>query len=486
MKKHFVLVGALILFILALVSCGAGKAGGQGTGAQDPEKETATAIVETDELRPTLPEKNYNGNAFTYLRYDLSDQSITYLVNDLCPEEENGEALNDSLYRRNLTIAEAYNIRLAEVINTNVAAELDQMLRAGDTIYDAVNPDLRRLRTLFINGTLMNLRELPYLDLSHPWWDASSVESLTIFGKLPAVFSDVTLVDKYSTYATLFHKGMAEDYGLPDLYKLTAEGKWTIDQMLALSETVSQDKNGDGIMNRYDVFGIAAQHDAMYILMHGCGAYFADTDADGTPRDAFYTDRTVAIVQKISAMMTDKQRFFNRQSAGLSVDECIDMFAANQALFFLRPLYTVEALRDMENDYGIIPIPKYEESDPAYRCTLNKWVACPIAVPLVVSDAECTGIILEALAAESYSAVLPYFYEDVLGAKIVRDKESADMLDLIFASRMYDIGYIYDFGAFCDKLMKLPGGKDQNIASLYEANKSAIAAEIDTFIEAVK
>ena len=83
MKKHFVLVGALILFILALVSCGAGKAGGQGTGAQDPEKETATAIVETDELRPTLPEKNYNGNAFTYLRYDLSDQSITYLVNDL-------------------------------------------------------------------------------------------------------------------------------------------------------------------------------------------------------------------------------------------------------------------------------------------------------------------------------------------------------------------------------------------------------------------
>ena len=82
--------------------------------------------------------------------------------------------------------------------------------------------------------------------------------------------------------------------------------------------------------------------------------------------------------------------------------------------------------------------------------------------------------------------MLPYFYEDVLGAKIVRDKESADMLDLIFASRMYDIGYIYDFGAFCDKLMKLPGGKDQNIASLYEANKSAIAAEIDTFIEAVK
>lgn len=492
MEKRILTLVLAAAFLLSSVSCAGNEENGKETQPSSTNENVSETESETEsepenaELRPELPEKDYGGSTFTYLRYDLTEQTITYLANDLCPTGETGDTLNDSIWRRNSVVEDKYKIKFAEDVDRNCAKVLGQMLGAQELKYDAVNPELLQLKTMVLSGYLMNLYDLPVVDWTYPWWDSSSVKSLTIRETLPAVFTDITLVDKYSTYVTLFHKGMAQDHNLPDLYELTSEGKWTLDNMISLSESVSEDINGDGKYDKNDVYGISAQKDAMYVLMHGSGVRFADTDENGDPIDVFYSERTVDAAKKIISLMGDERLFFDRTAKGLTVPECINMFAANQALFFLRPLTTVESLRDMENDYGIIPIPKYAESDENYRCTMNKWIACPMAVPLTVRDAEYTGIILEALAAESHYGVIPSFYEDVLGAKIVRDPESSEMLDLVFDSRMYDIGYIYDFGGFCDKLMNIPKGKKSGITGLYNSNKSAIAASINDFIENAK
>ena len=44
------------------------------------------------------------------------------------------------------------------------------------------------------------------------------------------------------------------------------------------------------------------------------------------------------------------------------------------------------------------------------------------------------------LNAESYKTVIPAYYEVALKGKYSRDAESAEMLDLIFESRVIDIG----------------------------------------------
>ena len=483
-------ISAVLLFsvtLLLFASCGADTAADPAAATAAVTKpEIETTPAETKEVRPELPTSDYNGYEFRVVKYDIEKQQWTGLINDILVESENGDVLNDAVYRRNLLVQEKYNFSISDKAVADISSVLRQMVLAGTYDYDAVFQETLDFGKLLLGGYLTDLYDLPLIDWDYPWWDHASAEGLEIKGKLFGIFSDITLIDKYSTYIAMFHKGMAESYGLPDLYQTVADGQWTIDKMTELSRDVSKDLNGDGVYDRHDVYGIACQNDGLYILMHGCGAKFAEPDADGIPTDIFGKEKTITTVQKIVSIITDPQLYFNRQTYSMTVPECIEMFANNQALFFIRPLQTVEVLRSMENDYGIIPIPKYAEEDEEYRCTINKWTACIMCIPLLVEDPARTATILEELAAESHYTVMPAYYKTVLGEKIVRDEESAEMLDLIFVSRMYDIGYLYDFGSFCNTLLTtIPKSNDANIASLYAANQTVIQKAIDEFIAAI-
>ena len=484
------LAAVLLTFVILLMSASCGADSGNGpvtTAPEASEPPQETALTEITEVRPELPGSDFGGYVFRVVKYDIEKQQWTGLINDIAVEAENGDVLNDAVYRRNLLVQEKYNFSISDKAVADVSSVLRQMVLAGTYDYDAVFQETLDFGKLLLGGYLTDLYGLPLINWEYPWWDHASAESLAIKGKLFGIFSDITLIDKYSTYITMFHKGMAESYGLPDLYQTVLDGGWTIDRMTELSRDVSKDLNGDGIYDRKDVYGIACQNDGLYILMHGCGAKFAEPDGNGIPTDIFGKEKTITTVQKIVSVMTDPQLYFNRQVFSMTVQECIDMFSNNQALFFIRPLQTVEVLRSMENDYGIIPIPKYAEEDTEYHCTINKWTASIMCVPLLVEDPARTAAILEELAAESHYTVMPAYYKTVLGEKIVRDEESGGMLDLIFASRMYDIGYLYDFGKFCDTLMTtISKTNDANISSLYAANQTVIQKAIDDFIAAIE
>ena len=58
-----------------------------------------------------------------------------------------------------------------------------------------------------------------------------------------------------------------------------------------------------------------------------------------------------------------------------------------------------------------------------------------LAVPITATNLERTGIITEALSAESYKRVIPAYYETALKTKYARDDESVQMLDMIANSR---------------------------------------------------
>jgi hypothetical protein len=69
-----------------------------------------------------------------------------------------------------------------------------------------------------------------------------------------------------------------------------------------------------------------------------------------------------------------------------------------------------------------------------------------MTVPTTNTDLERTGIMLEAMAAESMYTLTPAFYDITLATKALRDAESEETLSMILASRAYDIGEIYDWG----------------------------------------
>ena len=97
----------------------------------------------------------------------------------------------------------------------------------------------------------------------------------------------------------------------------------------------------------------------------------------------------------------------------------------------------------MEEDFGIIPFPKYSAEQEAYYTHVDGHAPLMI-LPKTLTNPENAGIVLEALAYESNKTVVPAVYEIVLQSKYARDEASQRMLDLILEGRVYTFGYIYD------------------------------------------
>ena len=89
------------------------------------------------------------------------------------------------------------------------------------------------------------------------------------------------------------------------------------------------------------------------------------------------------------------------------------------------------------------------------------------AVP-TTADADFSGMMLEVLAAQSVSTVSPAFYDVCLEGKSVRDNESAEILDIIFANKRFDYGLVADVAGFKTMMKNLEAKDSTDVASTFE------------------
>ena len=139
--------------------------------------------------------------------------------------------------------------------------------------------------------------------------------------------------------------------------------------------------------------------------------------------------------------------------------------------------------RDNKNPFGVIPYPKYDEAQTDYY-TMSDGSHALLAVPASISDPEFTGIITEALCAESWKNVIPKFYETALKVKLADDNDTSEMIDLIKNGCVFDYGYIYDNGiGFGFTLQNLADTRNRtDIASFYaKREKKVLAANEEMF-----
>ena len=87
-------------------------------------------------------------------------------------------------------------------------------------------------------------------------------------------------------------------------------------------------------------------------------------------------------------------------------------------------------------------------------------------VPVTAKDTENTGLILELLAETSSKIVVPAYYDVVMKGKYTRDSESGRMLDLLFDTRVYDLGDSFWCDQIRDGFIKsMMTNNDRNLAS---------------------
>ena len=157
------------------------------------------------------------------------------------------------------------------------------------------------------------------------------------------------------------------------------------------------------------------------------------------------------------------------------------MFAVGNVLFTFRALgQMVEACMDSEVEYGILPMPKLDDQQAGY---VSGCVDNPICVPITNQNMNRTGMIIEAMSAEGYRKVQPAYTETVMKERYATDKDSVEMLDIIFNNRMLAAGYLFA-DTSCrlqtvHDIMWKQGTSNINITSYYESVKSRFQTKID-------
>jgi hypothetical protein len=162
-KKLTALLLALLMTVPGFVSCGDSAPADTGTSA---EADSAEAVSEENEVpEETEPDildgLNYGGTSF---RIRTSDTAISsnYLIEG--SGELNGDVVNDTVFERNLEVAETLNVKF-EYIHTNnnwdkVYQEIQTLIMSGDAGCDLIIDDQRGMSTasidrMFIDGATL-------------------------------------------------------------------------------------------------------------------------------------------------------------------------------------------------------------------------------------------------------------------------------------------------------------------------------------------
>jgi hypothetical protein len=295
---------------------------------------------------------------------------------------------------------------------------------------------------------------------------------------------DFSFTHYSATMVIFFNKRLNEDYGLGNPYAQVKDGKWTFDAFHGFAKQTVTDLNGDGRMDKDDRYGYMSLTFLLYpAFMTGANEPYILKDASDTPYLNIGSERFIQAYHKMIGIMHDGDLLYDADLPGRDHRDQDSMFPGNQTLFWTELMNWSKILRDMEADFGILPHPKYDEVQANYRCMVAGSIY--MGVPITNLDLDRTGVILEALSAESRKSVMPVYYDTVLKTKISRDDESGEMLDIIFAARSYDLADSAWGGQVYGPFNNLARGNDGDVASFLDKNQDRIAAAIEKTLDSL-
>ena len=474
---------AILFAAVLLSSC----AGGNTETAPDTMADGANTTADPAETTPAeteitveLPDKNYGDAEVMFLT--AKNTSDLYTCHEIYADEMNGQLINDAVFVRNGLVEEALGVKIAETKLEGVDKVAQKSLVAGDTTYDVVMPYMNTAISLTTEGLLMELRSVPYLALGKPWWDQRVTEDMTIAGKLYFSTGDISILDNECTMVLFFNKDIVKQYSLDDPYALVREKKWTLDKLGEMASAVTQDLDGDGKMTDKDAWGMPVVENAANAFYFGAGERIVTADGNGELQFCLGTDRSVNVFTKVMDLCLGEDALY-----GASYQTRNLMFHEGRTLLASFALTNLDGLRDCEYAFGILPYPLFDESQPEYNNLISTVLVPTASVPFNNTDPEKTGATLEAMAYYSVDTLTAAYYDNALKSRYVRDEESGEMLDILFATRVYDLGFIFNWGGAGNIINDMYKRKQTDIVSQWESirtkSETALADAMDTFAQ---
>lgn len=435
------------------------------TGTPDETTDNSGTTTEAETTDPLLPKEtaDFGEKKFTV----ITTSALSYIY----AEEQNGSAVNDAMYERDRKTEEALNVdigyHIAGAAIKDVFPAVSASVMAGDHDYDLIVSHVNWDLTSYVSDNIvLDWNAVPHIDFDKVYWNKNIINSLSINGKSPYAASDMFIGD---TVFLLLNKKLAENMKLGNLYTYVYDGKWTWDLLAKISADISGDIDGNGEMNELDRYGVVANVSSSSWMLRNipgsCGQMIYTNGKNGLELTV-NNEQTQSILEKSVALFHGGGGYILKDSDKSTAAAVANFNRGNYLTYFVSMLSSASAYNNLDFDYGVLPLPKYDEKQENYKAL--SW-SHNMMIPST-ADAEMSGMVSEWMSYYGHKLVRPKFYDSLLSVRFAQDEETIDMLDLIWANIDYDPGMNFksqNFYGYFDQMVK---NGTSDFASFYQSS----------------
>ncbi len=471
-----ILTGALLLASVSVLSCGDNSAKTDSKQTEPSVTDTVVDTASTETESPyklSLPEDlDFGGEEIFVYGWEHYEDIEFYA------ETENGDIVNDAVFRRNLSVQENLNVKLtfSEIEGRDSGTwnkKVTNANKAGDDLYDIIAGHSHRIGELAQSNDLLNLLDYQYLDLNQPWWRSELTERAVILNNLFFVTGDISPSSVARSQGIFINTEILHNFDLEDPYQLVIDGTWTHSKMMEMTKGVYSDLDGDGKKNEEgDRFGFAldqVQTQAIG-LTAGINSIVRDSEGRLSLSPDYVSDYSTSILDLwIDYMKTSPDAIF------IKVMDDTSMFRSGRALFYTFPLGTISTeFRNCDFNIGFVPWPKADEGQEDYvTCTSNAYSLW--GVPLAATNPDMSCAVMENLAYEGYREIMPAMFETAYKVKYnnTESQLQSQVFDILRENLTFDIGRIMSTptGNVFYLLSDCINAGKNNLASQFEKTK---------------
>ena len=500
-----------------------GEGGNIGGGDNSTTPEEVIDVTTPPEETVILPEKVDLGG-YIYKAYvrDLAgtypsayEAQLAYGNNDyrcidfwVSEGESATDAITYAVYSRNKQIENDFNCKIKQVSSDgDQIAHLLAAYTNGDG-YDLTIIMARSAAQAATQNLLRNLKDNQNLDLTHASFDQNSINELSVGNKLYFVSGDMNIstmdvaglsIVNMEFYANIVDTIIEEFEGntaFGNIYNIVLSNKWTMDTMLKIATLANVDAGQDGgglhvlpngtnggtlVPDRYPGGDVVGYHQYLYSALwyfYGSGGRITIKNDDGLPEFVIQssTGQTLYdyIFDKFNRKVGENTWIPHEASSILNMNYLTgDVLFADCSLFNVRN----EIYPKAEFEYGILPIPVYEEGMP-YKSVVyfNNW-AHLWAIPSLVNREEESFLMMQIMAAYSSleDSTMHAYYDRTVYLQAAADNGSRKAMDIIRTSMVYDIALLYaakDWGNIETNLIQIPNEETSKFSGMAESINS--------------
>ena len=442
--KLLSLLLAGLLLMPTLASCSNTDEPLDETNAGSVSHTTAAAEIETDPVEDRLTELrtqvDWGGEDFGIL-YSVAFDSYREEVE---AKPEGGSVINDAVFERNTLFQEYCNLNFvlipatAESYNT----ALTKGIQTGTKDFYITSQGGSGAAAVALQGYLYNYLDLD-IDYEHEWWDQGTL-NFALDGRVFFMNGPFNTIDDDCTYIIAFNKKLQKEHQVANPYQTVRDHEWTMEYMNSIISNLSSD-NGDGVWDEKDTYGLTATSVISTAFFYGAGLKYVDNSLEKDVPELILSDK----LDRVTDVM-DITRKVLHENNSTHVSIGMEIFVNDRALFGFEVVNYLRVLNaQMISEYGVLPVPKYDKAQEQYYSFSNAGVGTTLSIPTSAAqlDMDLFAQTLETYCLLSQKLVKPAYYEITLMTRNIQDLDSAEMLDLVFQHRIYDLAaYFGDLG----------------------------------------